>query len=345
MRVLFVVEAGYKVGLGHLLRSRALLLEFTARGHPADLWLHGDDSALEGRDWPTNMRLYVSQESVSTDRACDDIDKLLERSSYDWLIVDGYGFSGRTLCARLTARGAKLLMIDDLADRELTTDILLNQNTTHAEPYANDRVSASRFLLGPEYALIDRSYALRRTGSRPHGELRSLLVSFGGVDRHGRTQRVIDLVSRHGPALDIVAVAGPYYPYLDQLEARRARQGVRVVRNASDLAPLMQQCDLMVMAGGSTVWQACCMGVPMLVLQTVDNQKLLIETLREFDAALYLDASARPDEGAGIDDVEFERAFQHARDPAIRARLSASAIRLVDGNGPGRVADAVQLQD
>lgn len=342
LRTLFVVEAGYQAGLGHLLRCRALLLELAARGHRADLWLRGDEKALAGREWPANMRLFVSPESGSVDDACEGIEKLLERNSYDWLIVDGYGISGNALCARLVAHGARLLMIDDLADREFKADILLNQNTTHREPYGNGRISASRFLMGPSYALIDRSYALRRSEPRAHGELRNVLVSFGGVDRHGRTQRVLNLVSRHGSPLDIVAVVGPYYPYLDQLEFRRGRHALRVVRNVSDLAQLMRQCDLMVMAGGSTVWQGCCVGVPMLVLRTVENQKLLIQTLRESDAALCLDVSARPNEDAGIREDEFMQALRQAEMAPVRERLAANAMRLVDGNGPGRVADAVE---
>lgn len=272
MRTLLAVEAGFNAGLGHLLRCRALLLEMWGRGHTADLWLHGDEAALRGRDWPAEMQLFRSEEFETVEVACVGISGLLERSRYDWLVIDGYGFSGRELCTRLAAQGARLLMLDDLGHRDLKADMVLNQNSAREEVYAAGRVEASRFLLGPRYALIDRAYAATRATPRLHGELRKLLVSFGGVDRYGRTQRVIELVSRHAAPLEIVAVVGPYYPYPDKLEPRRGRHGLRVLQNVSDLASLMRQCDLMVTAGGSTVWQACCSGAPMLVLQTVDNQ-------------------------------------------------------------------------
>lgn len=340
MRALFVVEAGFKAGLGHLLRSRALLLELRMRGHTVDLWLHGNETSLAGRDWPAEMRIFRSLESEPVGAVCNGIGQLLESSRYDWLVIDGYGFSGHAICGQFAAHGPKLLILDDLADRELAADIILNQNTAHAEVYAGSRITASRFLLGPQYALTDRAYTARIP--RTYGELRRLLVTFGGVDRHDRTRRVMDLISRYEKPLDIIVVVGPYYPYLETLKSWRGRHALQVMQNARDLAGQMQQCDLMITAGGSTVWQACCVGTPMLVLQTVDNQRLVIETLRESDAALSLDVSARPEENAGIAEDEFAEAFCQSADMQIRNRLSTNALQLVDGNGAVRVTDALE---
>lgn len=342
MRVLFVVEAGFKAGLGHLLRSRALLLELRGRNHTVDLWLYGDETSLAGRDWPVEMQVFRSPDSEPVSAVPNEIGRLLESRRYDWLVVDGYSFSGHAICGQLVAHGAKLLMLDDLADRELKADIILNQNTAHAEVYAGDLVAATRFLLGPQYALIDNAYAAIRKAPRMRGELRRLLVTFGGVDCYGRTQRVMDIISRYESPLDIVVVVGPYYPYLDRLESWRSRHTLRVVQNARDLAEPMQWCDLMITGGGSTVWQACCAGVPMLVLQTIDNQRLVIKTVREFGAALSLDVSAKPDENAGIAENDFAEVFRQAADAEVRAGLSANAMQLVDGNGASRVADVLE---
>lgn len=342
MRVLFVVEAGFKAGLGHLLRSRALLLELQARGHHVDLWLHGDPAALDEMDWPEGMGRFHSGESEPVSKVSSRIVRISGINGYDWLIVDGYAFSERPICRQFTEHGAKLLIIDDLGSSELEADMVLNQNTDQESIYTGSRILAERFLLGPQYALVDHVYTAARTVSRSHGELRRLLVTFGGVDRHGRTQRVLELVSRRTEPLDIVVVVGPYYPYVDILEAWRGRHILKVLRNVCDLVEPMQWCDLMITAGGSTVWQACCLGVPMLVLQTVDNQKWVVEMLRRADAALSLDVSARPDEGAGIGEEAFCDLFRQAAVAETRTGLSEHAWKLVDGNGAGRVAAALE---
>lgn len=328
--------------MGHLLRCRALLLELRARGHMVDLWLRGEEAALEGRDWPTTMRVFHSGADGPINAVSEDIGRLLQRHRYDWLVIDGYGFSGHELCMQLVAYGARLLMIDDLADRELKADIVLNQNSCHAETYAGRKVEATCLLLGPQYALIDRSYAISRDTPRISGELRNLLVTFGGVDRYGRTQRVIDLISHCEMPLDVVVAVGPYYPYFDKLKSWRGRHNLQIVQNVRDLAELMRECDLMVTAGGSTVWQACCIGVPMLVLQTVDNQGLVIKTLRESGAALCLDVSIHPEVDAGISEDDFTEAFRQVSDANLRAELSKSARLLVDGSGAKRVADVLE---
>lgn len=342
MRVLFAVEAGFKAGLGHLLRCRALLLELKARGHTVDLWLHGDDSSLAGRIWPAEMQISRSDGNDPIGTACDGIGEQLNHNHYDWLVVDGYSFSGHALCEQLAAHNANLLMIDDLGDRALKADIILNQNSAHADVYENSSVVASSFLLGPQYALIDDVYAKARPAVPAHEKLARVLISFGGVDRHGRTIRVVDLLSRHAGTLDIVVVVGPYFPRLAELDGRCGNNSLRVVQNVSNLAELMRQCDLMVTAAGSTVWQACCVGVPMLVLQTVDNQSLLVKTMREFEAALCLDVSENPGKDAGILDEDFFEIFQKIQATELRARISNNAMQLVDGNGARRVASALE---
>ncbi|MBU4230834.1 MAG: UDP-2,4-diacetamido-2,4,6-trideoxy-beta-L-altropyranose hydrolase [Proteobacteria bacterium] len=343
MRMLFVIEAGFKAGLGHLLRCRVLLLEMRRRGHQADLWLHGDETALAGRDWPAETRIFHSDVAAPISAVCQSICEVLAHNRYDWLAIDGYGFFGTSLYEQFAATGVKVLMLDDLADREFKADIVLNQNSACSEIYTDRPIESFRFLLGTQYALIDPVYAANRGIFRDQGELRRLLVTFGGVDRYGRTLRVVDLLSQYTPSLQIVVAVGPYFPFAAEVESRSGGHHViQVVRNVRDLSELMRQCDLMVTAGGSTVWQACCVGAPMLVLQTIDNQALVVKTLRECGAALCLDVSVRPEENGGILEKEFVEAFRQVADAAVRAGLSANAMRLVDGNGASRVAEVLE---
>jgi len=342
MRVLFVVEAGFRAGLGHLLRCRVLLQELWIRGHRVDLWLYGDDTALAGRGWPADMKLFQSVVDETASKVCDSISRLQEKSRYDWLVVDGYRFSGKAHCEQFAAHDARLMMLDDLADRELKADIILNQNTSQVEAYAGSNVVATRFLLGPQYALIDRVYCPER--NIPHSlnnEVRQVLLTFGGVDRNGRTLKVVDLLAKYKTAFEIVVVTGLYFPYVAELKGRSGNNTLRVVQNISNLAKQMHQCDLMITAGGSTVWQACCSGVPMLVLQTVKNQSLVIKTLLEFNAALCLDATLEPHKNAGIQECEFTEVFSAVSDAAVRSRLSVNALQLVDGQGVGRVTQVL----
>ncbi|TAL09602.1 MAG: hypothetical protein EPO02_09710, partial [Nitrospirae bacterium] len=137
MRVLFIVEAGFKYGLGHLMRCRSLLLELERRGIASDLWVRGERSALDGLKWPDRMDVRVSGDDVPMAGLEKDIAAYLGRTAYDRIVVDGYGFSGAALYDLFTAGGGGLFMLDDFADRTLKADVVLNQNTERADLYAD----------------------------------------------------------------------------------------------------------------------------------------------------------------------------------------------------------------
>jgi UDP-2,4-diacetamido-2,4,6-trideoxy-beta-L-altropyranose hydrolase len=342
MRTLFLVEAGLKAGLGHLMRCRALMLEMQTRGHEIHLWLHGDLSALDGRTWPSGLSVFHSDASKPVNAVFEDVKKLIDSTGYGWLILDGYGLSNSQSYSQFRSHGVKLMILDDFANQDIDADIVLNQNVANMQPYDGRRTRTGRFLLGPQYALLDQAYRFGRTPQRQFGPLRNLLLTFGGVDRYGRTGRVLDLIEAHETPIDIVAVVGPYHPHLAELQALHGRHRVHIVQNVPDLVSLMQTADMAVSAGGTTAWQACCIGLPTMLLQLVDNQRLATEILECAGAALCLDVSAEPNRNAGVPEHEFSRLFAQMTDPAVRAGLSARAMNLVDGLGPARVVDVLE---
>ncbi len=344
MRVLFIVEAGFRYGLGHLMRCRSLLLELERRGIAADLWVRGERSALDSLKWPDRMDVQVSGDDVPMAGLEQEISAHLGRNAYGWIVVDGYGFSGASLYDLFTARGGRLFMLDDFADRTLKADVVLNQNTERTALYENGRVQAGRFLLGPRYALISPDYREARWEWEEHREVKRVLVSFGGVDRHGRTQKVLAHLDRYETALDVDVVVGPYYPFEEELKNYRGWHRLTVHRRVPSLAPLMAQADLMISATGVTVLQACCVGVPLIVIQTQDNQRELYRTMESEGIA----SCARAEESVDLSpegDGPFAAMFRSASDADVRRERSLKGRRLVDGAGASRVADVLVSAD
>jgi len=344
MRALFVIEAGYAFGMGHLLRCRPLILHFSKKQAKIDIWVRGSPNILEGRSWPSLMKTFHSSEDVPPDNVIDEITRHLEREHYDWTILDGYGLTNQNPYSRLTASGSRLLTLDDTGEHPLHTDILLNQNTEDPALYRDQTNPECRLLLGPRYALIDRQFLAKRRSSTPTDKLKRILISFGGVDRKNRTTRILDLLDKIKEPLSLDVVLGTYYPFDDQNLSCKTSHPIQFHRNVACLAPLMSKADLMISAGGSTIWQACCMGVPLLALQTVDNQEKVIGTLIEHRAALCLDVSNTDHHEAGVAETLFLDRFKRLMNPHLRNELSTNAKKLVDGKGVNRVAAMLENQ-
>ena len=81
---------------------------------------------------------------------------------------------------------AKILIIDDLGDRNLICDFLLNQNLgASAEKYEGKLPISCQFLLGPTFALLRsefKDWRERSLEDRLDRNIENILITMGGVD-------------------------------------------------------------------------------------------------------------------------------------------------------------------
>ena len=105
--------------------------------------------------------------------------------------------------------------------------------------------------------------------------------------------------------------------------------------DATDMAQIMARADLLISAAGSTIWEGCTLGLPMILIVVADNQSAAAEALATRNAAIVLDGR-----GSVFDD-SLSRAIVHVTaDLKLRRQLGSAAAEICDGGGAGRVADA-----
>jgi UDP-2,4-diacetamido-2,4,6-trideoxy-beta-L-altropyranose hydrolase len=254
------------------------------------------------------------------------------------IVVDGYQFAP-AFHQRLHDAGLKLAALDD--NGELGTDVddvVINQNR-HASPalYPQHR-DLTRLLLGTEYALLRREF---RTWQGPPrvfpGAPRQVLVTLGAADPHNVTAAVIASL---GPALaaatEIVVVVGGSNPHADAIAAHAARQSnCRTVPDPGvDMPRLMAASDLAVCAGGSTMWEMACMGVPFIPIVIADNQRQAAAAMAHDGYPAIAAADVARDLPAAVTAL--------AADAGRREALSRRGRQLVDGRGAERVCAALR---
>jgi UDP-2,4-diacetamido-2,4,6-trideoxy-beta-L-altropyranose hydrolase len=337
-RILFVADAGPAVGGGHVMRSltlaRALADEGAACAFIATpavatvLDAFGADVARVEAAAATPADLVTAAA-----RAAQDVDAV---------VIDHYGLSAPD--HRAIAGDRPVLVIDDLADRPLAADLVLDSGPARAAadydgllpPHAELLLGPSHAPVRPAFAALRREALVRRANAPP---VRRILVSLGLTDVGGITGRVVDLILPHlttggaGKAvLDVVLGAGASsLPGLRALAARDPRLALHV--DSQDMPRLTLEADLAVGAGGSSSWERCVLALPTLLLVLAANQGEASQALAEADAVLALDVA----------EPGFEAAFatelcRLLADPALRDRLSAASAAVCDGRGAARVA-------
>jgi spore coat polysaccharide biosynthesis predicted glycosyltransferase SpsG len=98
-------------------------------------------------------------------------------------------------------------------------------------------------------------------------------------------------------------------------------------------------CDVAVVAGGVTLYEACALGVPAVGLAVVEPQRKAIRSCAALGAVL--DAG-----GPGLDAAAADRVARGVlrllRDDPLRHAMASRGRRLVDGRGADRVARRIR---
>ena len=331
-RILFVVDAGPRVGGGHVMRSLTLAGALGAEGAACTFMGPPAVSAILETFAPGAAQL----EAASTEPV--DLVAAIGTEQFDAVVFDHYGLSARD--HRAMGQGRPVLVIDDLADRPLGADLVLDSGPARrVEDYAGLVPEDARLLLGPEYAPVRPEFAaLRQTALAWRGEpVHRVLVSLGLTDLGGITARIVERLRLRLPGdtgLDVVLGGqAPSLPGLTKVARRDPRLALHV--DTPHMARLTAEADIAVGAAGSSVWERCVLGLPSILLVLADNQKPAAAALAEREAALVVAAAAKDFE------AQFDRAVTRLLiDDALRKRIAVRSAEICDGRGADRVASA-----
>ena len=206
----------------------------------------------------------------------------LNKEKVDWLVIDHYGIDKKWQ-KKLRPYAKKIMIIDDLANRNHDCDLLLDQNliANFKNRYKNLLPKYCNTLLGPQYALLQTEYKNLHLSTPPKiGPIKNILVYFGGTNQN----KLIDLtlsaflkLNRKDIILDVVDSNSPKKNKIKKLFKKN--KNIKIHRDLASLAPLMLKADIAIGACGATSWERCCLGLPSIVITIANNQKPIAKEL------------------------------------------------------------------
>jgi UDP-2,4-diacetamido-2,4,6-trideoxy-beta-L-altropyranose hydrolase len=328
-------DAGPNIGIGHVMRCLTLADELRARGYHCRLATAVDGLAALPAGVAAAEPLALDPAAAPSAQAAA-IGRAIGHA--DLLVVDHFDLDIEfETAARAWCRAT--LVVDDLANRRHDCDLLVDPSLGHGAADYRARVPAPcRLLLGPRYAPLRRRFADARDKClpRPRRSARRLLVTLGGTDPKRFVLTALDAVAAAGLDLAVDVVLPRAAAHYEAVVARARSFAGRVAVHGAVANPvdLMIAADLCIGAGGTTVWERACLGLPTILLPAAENQRGNIADLARAGAAL---AIAEPVTAAAI----AAPLATLARDADRLARMSEAAAALCDGRGAERIADAV----
>lgn len=361
MRVHFRTDASLTIGSGHVMRCITLAqalsrqgaeCHFFMRRHPGNraqavaaagfkVELLGESCSLD-KEGPSSTPAHAHWLGVNWSEDAMQFRNAAGETPADWLVVDHYSLDERWERA-VNGLARRVLVVDDLADRPHSCNLVLDQNLGRVDDdYASLTSVDCVRLIGPRYALLRDGFAALRPvalARRSHSSVQRLLIAMGGVDANDATSCCIQALEclPDSSRLTVDVVMGAEAPHLERVRAlcRSVRFNCTVHVDTSEMPALMQHADLALGAAGSSAWERCAMGLPSLLAVIADNQLAGAKALEATGAALLIGDSDQ------IRDT-LPRVWAHANQPEWLESASSSAAAVCDGGGTSRVVRIMQ---
>jgi len=258
---------------------------------------------------------------------------LLSKRQVDWLVVDHYALCENWELA-VSACGAKIMVIDDLADRSHYCDLLLDQNLGNkANSYRNLLPKTCVTLFGPQYALLRPEFCEYREASikyRETDKTRHILINFGGGDPNDLISKTLqNLLLIELPArVEISVIFGSLASMTAEHEQIMARYSNKVVAYGmvNNMAEILSTVDLVIGASGSSVWERCCLGIPSIIFAVAKNQDEIADNLSACGAALALNEN-------DLKNGKFCEIINNCVLGGNTKEMSQNAAKICDGEG------------
>ncbi|WP_434511447.1 UDP-2,4-diacetamido-2,4,6-trideoxy-beta-L-altropyranose hydrolase [Desulfitobacterium sp. AusDCA] len=354
MLIVIRADASQLIGSGHIMRCLTLAEQLKAKG--ADIY-------FICRDFPGNLtedikskgynvkllqpiknsKLNYNREEkwlgTSTSVDVEETASVLRnfQKPIDWLIVDHYGIDNYWESS-IRNWTKKIMVIDDLANRSHDCELLLDQNLfDHPDSrYSHLTSKGCKMLLGPHYALLRAEFSKARLSSpQRDGRIQRVVIFYGGSDLSNETLKTLYALEKLPLNVDIIV--GRINPNIKEIEEFVTKhEHMRLFCNVENMAQLMANADLAIGASGSTAWERCCLGLPMILITIAENQEDIARNLEKNQCAIYLGKNT---------EVSCSEVSKVVRDlmltPPRVERLGLNAGKLVDGYGADRVSNII----
>ncbi|MBM9577340.1 hypothetical protein JWG45_09265 [Leptospira sp. 201903070] len=260
-----------KSGIGHYRRCSALAELFRRKGIKTQIILDTDADGFDDFDIETVVESWLTKK----------LHKWIQRTP-EAIVIDSYR-ADYSLYQEVVDAGIRLVCIDDFDRLNYPRAAILYNGGVGGSIY-NYRDRYSKVLEGPEFILLRKPFQEKIEKHNIPKSIKRILVSMGGSDPKNLTLRILTVINRRFPEIQIDAIIGPAFESPDRYEKKNL-PSIAFHKNldALEIKTLMQSVDLCISAGGQTVYELGRLGIPMILIKTADNQLGNLTGLKEMN--------------------------------------------------------------
>ncbi|HEY7773167.1 MAG TPA: UDP-2,4-diacetamido-2,4,6-trideoxy-beta-L-altropyranose hydrolase, partial [Marinagarivorans sp.] len=350
------------LGNGHVVRCVALAEAFKAAGYSCQFacralrgnaiqWLREQGFNVIVLPAPALPRTLLKDDFrtwAESDPEWDAQDSWLKLKgqSFAWLVIDHYAWAAQQQ-QQLAAVAARILIVDDLCNRPVYGDVIVDSGARSDSDYQPWNVNAAKLLLGHRYLPLRASFQhLRANQFKPVAAPTHGLISCGATDHANHSLTLLAFFADQNLQfpLQLTCVLARNAPHLESVMAWcDTHDRVQCVIDPADMAALIDRSSFAIGTAGSGIWERCALGKPSAVFMAGADQKNNYDVLVSAGAGVSIGQDHNPFA------IDFDKLRQvlhswcDTRNPDQYRAHARSAWQLCDGGGAQRVIEALNV--
>lgn len=312
------VDADEKLGLGHLSRCRSLMLAFSSLAE-CNFSVVSNKKDIVKKFIPNiNFNLF-------------DVDNPFEGQHFDLAIVDVPNIANKK--RHFQGFADLIACIDDEGQGVNCQDIFIRPNLLNLPKPS--KILSENYWSGSDYIILHPDFVHQAQQKKVRsGEVKEMLVCFGGSDLCGLTLRAIPLLKKLDNEINIHLVLGAAFQWRKEvLSALENKSCFKVTHNISNMAHALWNSDVALISGGTLLYEACSLGTPSVVIPQNKSQDVEASICHDAGAVINLGVNE-----AVSDDKILVALQQIIKDASLRANMESKGKEVIPSDGTMRIA-------
>ena len=334
----FRADGNEKIGAGHIMRCLTVANALAEIVPKTEIMFLCSDSS--SANLPSSKGFSVTVLNTDFKNMADEVSvlkdlPLMADSSDNIFIVDSYFVTDAYLTS--LSKFGKVILFDDLGERKYPVQGIINYNISasiddYKKLYLN---SDTKLFIGSEFIPVrkeftDHTFKLNK-------KISNILITAGGGDLCNITGQILDTIYSSNLCFNLIV--GQFNPHLQALKKKETLGNVHIYSSVSNMAELICENDLVITAGGSTVYELASLKAPFICFSYAKNQEPLTRYIGSNHISFYAGAYDKDSNGMLS---SLKKMFDTlSNDFLLRKSISNRLSKLTDGRGADRLAKAI----
>jgi len=204
--------------------------------------------------------------------------------------------------------------------------------------YPKSGLSGPGTFSGLQYAILDNRFTNKKNLAI-RKQVKSILILQGGADTYCFIPKIIwslgDL-----DKIRVTVVLGPSFQCWKKLKTalKHTKNQIKILKNVKNMSNLMIKHDVAISAGGMTLLELACLGIPSVIVcaEKFENETANLLTKKGFGINLGF--------GRKVSKIRIKKAVTNlVNDYRLRKTMNKHGRKIVDGKGTKKAAHIIQL--